>query len=896
MYKHYWLHLHLLACFHAVALPPTQTNRADITGKEAFDSGLTLSQLGRDQEAAEALWTAILKTNENQGEYDTRHALEAFMATYQRRKIPEQGLLRIGRQFKFQGLEREAMEYLTAVININPNLVEPYILLAGMQTLEPNIRLKHIISALQLDPEGYHTNFEVASQLWDLRAWESSLSYFERAFQLNSSCHASLSTSIYLRQYICKWGPRGTGHQFNSDLKAVTQLIQEELHMLADTPTDHIAAVTVHPHMTLGYHISPELKREVARSHSNAEKALVKQSIAPIYTHRPATYRASAGSPSFRLKVGYVSANIKSKTTVYMAQDLFRFHNRSRFEVHIYATTPPDSQYFIEHAMGGVDWRTKVRNTVEFFHDMSGVNVLQLANKIKADGIHILLNWDGYSNNGVRPAGLFPMQTAPIQIAHQEYIGTMGADFIQYMISDIVTTPVRLQHLYTEKFIYLPHCFLATSMPHLTPQITPPTIKRKPGSDPKALGCGGEPATFVFCNFNKHLKFSPQVFQDWLQVLQEVDGSVLCLLENPTDSVKNLRAFIDAYDSRLTSRVRFLPFIPSPFENQHRTRDMCHVVLDTPVYNGHTTAADALWGGVPIVVYGNGQDMGGRVGHSLLTTLDIPDLIARSQEEFVDIAIKLGNNESFFRRIRNRLIHTCYQSNPRNPLWDLATYVQNLETGFEKVWSNFLLGKKPRNIYVQPKRPTAVSKIYAEGYDAENEFQRHLSALPGDGIARSFTRTLPPLGDQPQVSFHDLTIGVMDVVGEIEKTVRRMSLPSGTPSTLIPPPVRAKDRVVLATPEELVLIEEKIRQSKRRERALKPPPRIVSERDEDSESDSLLESFPKKGEGWASQKKKKVVVADEQREGSESNNEGQCKSSKLQILTSRGGEALDQPA
>lgn len=96
----------------------------------------------------------------------------------------------------------------------------------------------------------------------------------------------------------------------------------------------------------------------------------------------------------------------------------------------------------------------------------------------------------------------------------------MGADYIQYIITDVVTTPPRLASLYTEKFIYLPHCFLANSMAYLEPHITPPTLSRPPGSDPKLNGCGGDPVEFVYCNFNKHLKFSPDTFSGWLNVLE----------------------------------------------------------------------------------------------------------------------------------------------------------------------------------------------------------------------------------------------------------------------------------------------------------------------------------------------------------------------------------------
>lgn len=118
-----------------------------------------------------------------------------------------------------------------------------------------------------------------------------------------------------------------------------------------------------------------------------------------------------------------------------------RLHDRNKFEIHVFATTPPDNAQFLKISMKGVDWRKKIKNSVEYFHDTSSMNANQTAALIRSLGIHILLNWDGYSNEGVRVAGLFPLQSAPLQVAHQEYIGTMGADYIQYLITGHNITP-----------------------------------------------------------------------------------------------------------------------------------------------------------------------------------------------------------------------------------------------------------------------------------------------------------------------------------------------------------------------------------------------------------------------------------------------------------------------
>lgn len=137
----------------------------------------------------------------------------------------------------------------------------------------------------------------------------------------------------------------------------------------------------------------------------------------------------------------------------------------------------------------------------------------------------------------------------------QEYIGTVGADYIQYMITDPVASPRKYEQFYSEKFIWLPSSFLATSMAYLQPHMQPPSVA---ASNPGALGCGGAAASFVYCNFNKQLKFDPHVFSQWLHILQEVPDSVLCLLENPKDSIPFIRSFVADIDPGLTSRVRFL--------------------------------------------------------------------------------------------------------------------------------------------------------------------------------------------------------------------------------------------------------------------------------------------------------------------------------------------------
>jgi predicted O-linked N-acetylglucosamine transferase (SPINDLY family) len=153
----------------------------------------------------------------------------------------------------------------------------------------------------------------------------------------------------------------------------------------------------------------------------------------------------------------------------------------------------------------------------------------------------------------------------------KEYIGTMGADYIQYLITDQIATPIEYEQYYTEKFIYMPHSFLANSFAYQAPHMSSPQYTLPSDNNPQINACGAyHTASFVFCNLNKQLKFQPDLFRQWLSILQAVDGSMLCLLENPVESVPFIYSFIENYDKKLKRRVKFMKFIDNPYDNQRR--------------------------------------------------------------------------------------------------------------------------------------------------------------------------------------------------------------------------------------------------------------------------------------------------------------------------------------
>jgi len=428
---------------------------------------------------------------------------------------------------------------------------------------------------------------------------------------------------------------------------------------------------------------------------------------------------------------------------LYLSHDLFRFFDPELVEIHVFSTGAPDHPQFIRQTMRGVDWRQRVIDTVDYFHDVREFDGdhIALARFIHDKEVQILIEWDGYARQGERAMGLMALRPCPVQILHQEFLATSGAQYVDYIVTDRVVSPVRLEGLYTEKFLYLPHHFFSKGHA-VQAEVVPPKMEHVPKESSSAefrLGVGRpqenaclasnplggndqdeQAVSFVYCNFNKFLKNNPETMRSWIRILQNVPNSILCLLENPTEGIPNLRQFVndvtaeegngdDDHDrdattspSNINARIHFLPWEKNPFDHQQRSHSLCNAMLDSHPYNGHTTAQDALYAGVPIVTRSDGDDMASRVTTSSNVILSLEELNAYNGiEEYENIAIRLGNDEEFFRSVRTKLIETCLQTNPMHPYWDVPRYVKNFEKGLVMVWENFLSGEKTDHVEVR---------------------------------------------------------------------------------------------------------------------------------------------------------------------------------------------------
>jgi predicted O-linked N-acetylglucosamine transferase (SPINDLY family) len=266
-----------------------------------------------------------------------------------------------------------------------------------------------------------------------------------------------------------------------------------------------------------------------------------------------------------------------------------------------------------------------------------------------------------------------------VQINFLGYPGTMGAEYIDYIIADPYVIPPQDQIFYAEKVVYLPQCY------------QPNDAKRPLPTEVRTREEYGLPASgFVFCCFNNLYKITPPVFEAWMGLLREVEGSLLWMLEGTPAAMRNLRSHAAAH-AVAPERLVFAPHIPLA---QHLARYRhADLFLDTAPCNAHTTASDALWMGVPVLTL-TGETFAGRVATSLLQAVGLPQLCTVTLADYVARALHLARTPSELSALKAHL-----EGGRRTfPLFDTARYCRQLEAVYAEVWARHARGDPPSTL------------------------------------------------------------------------------------------------------------------------------------------------------------------------------------------------------
>jgi len=286
------------------------------------------------------------------------------------------------------------------------------------------------------------------------------------------------------------------------------------------------------------------------------------------------------------------------------------------------------------------------------------------------------------------PASVFSRRSssirqAPIQVNYLGYPGSMGADFIDYIIVDRFPAPMDHQPFYTERLVQLPHCY----QPNRAEQ---EVAHRTPSRWEYGLLEKG----FVFCCFNTSYKFTPAFFDVWMRLLTAVPGSVLCLVAANPFVKDNLRR---EAAGRGAAAERLVFATPAPRPEYLARLGLADLFLDTLPYNAGATASDALWAGLPVLTC-SGETYVGRMAGALLTAVGLPELITTSLEAYEALALRLSTASGLLAGLRERL--------PRNrltmPLFNIARFARGLESAYQQMSEIWKAGLPPVALAIAP--------------------------------------------------------------------------------------------------------------------------------------------------------------------------------------------------
>lgn len=361
--------------------------------------------------------------------------------------------------------------------------------------------------------------------------------------------------------------------------------------------------------------------------------------------------------PKQRLKIGYLSADLRAHPVAFNLIGLLRHHDPTTVEVHCYAeVAAPD--VITERLQGYVPhWRSTV-----------GHSDIEVAEMIRTDGIDILVSVAGHTaGNRLRICALKP---APIQASLFD-LTTSGLATIDYWLTDHHLSPPEASERFVERLVHLPWTYLHEP-PTVSPDVGPPPAQ--------ALG------VLTFGSFNNPAKLNARVIALWARVLAAVPRSRLLLAYHHLFADPERTAPLIAAFARHGIRSERLAFLGEGQERRdHLSRhNLVDIALDPFPFGGCTTTFEALWMGVPVVSLA-GQRFLGRMGASHLAAVGLDTLVAANDDDYVRIAADLALDQDRLAGLRAALRGRVTAS----PMLDAPAYARAMEAAFRDMWKRW---------------------------------------------------------------------------------------------------------------------------------------------------------------------------------------------------------------
>jgi len=617
-----------------------------------FNYGNVLLQLQRFDEAfttfgeALALNPDLAEAHLNRGgilmsQKHFEEAITCFDAAL--RANPNFGEAHCNRGNALQELRRfdDALASYSAAIAINPQNAEFHASRANAlhRLHRYEEALDSLSQALALHPEIADFHYNRGNLLFETKRFAEAFKAYDDAFRLDPQADYVEGDRFFTKMVICDW----------------TNFAAENARLVAGVADGRLVS---RPFAFLAAVSSQALQTRCSNLFADREfPALPALWIGERYNHD-------------RIRVAYLSADFRNHPVSHMLVGMFECHNRARFETIAVSFGADD----------GTPIRRRVESAVDRFYDVRQNSNADIARLLREGEVDIAVDLMGPTQSA-RP-DILSHRPAPIQMTYLGYAGSSGAPYVDYILADRIVIPEAEQQYFREKVIYLPDTYMPTDSKRAVSTTTPARAD-------EGLPDGG----FVFCAFANSYKTSPLVFDVWMQLLAEVEGSVLWLSRNHISGQDNLRR--EAQSRGIApGRLVFARHLELNEDHLARHR-LADLFLDTLPVGAHSTVCDALWTGTPVLTCA-GTTFGGRVASSLLSALGMQELVTNSVSEYKATALRLARDPQLLQTVKMKI------ASHRNvfPLFNTQQFTSHVEAGYIAAWELYQRGDRPTRLSV----------------------------------------------------------------------------------------------------------------------------------------------------------------------------------------------------
>jgi len=570
--------------------------------------------------------------------------------------VPDHPLVRYNRAAALVQLQRwqEALEGLDILVRTHPGMADAWNNRAGvLQALgRHDEALESLKPVLQLRPFDARIFYNAGIMLLALNRFDEAQQVLSRAFELDPDHSDCLGCLVSAALRACDW-------------PALERLLPMALAKVRE------GRLVVPPLTMLALSDDALLQRRCSELNLQRTLADTAEGTRPPPRLAPRSYDHA------KIRIGYLSSDFGDHPVAAQIVGLLERHDRTRFEV---------TGFFTGREDGSARHERVVRACDDFF-SIGAAGSREAANLIREAEIDILVDLNGQTM-GWRPA-ILKYRPAPVIATYLGYAGTMGADFVDYIIGDPQVTPFELGSAMAEKIVQLPDCFWPSDPDMAGPE---PVTRAELGLPQNA---------FVFCCFNSNHKIRPLVFDAWMRLLAQLPDSLLWIRDGHPAMNDRFRA--EARSRGIDpSRLHFAGRMQSFARHLGRQAE-ADLFLDTWPYNAHATASDALWAGLPVLTL-RGESLVSRISATMLTNLGLEELIASNIGAYEAIALALGRDRGRLANLRQRL---C-EARTNAPLFDMDRFARGIEAAYVEMHARARAGEPPLPLRVTLQSPLSI--------------------------------------------------------------------------------------------------------------------------------------------------------------------------------------------